>query len=509
MRAVGVVSGDRGADDLILTLDVGTSGAHAAAFDLDGRRRFERRRSYRTTSPHAGWAEQDPLAWRSASLAALGEVARSVGRAGRVRAIGLTGQCPSVVLIDDARRPVGPALIYRDNRAVEEARNLRATVGDRAIHDRTGHVPAAFHVLPKLAWLRRHEPDAFGRARLALQPRDWLGLVLTGEARTDGTHAAATLAFDLASRAWSPALPEVLGLDVGLFPPLAASTDVLGPLRAPIATRLGLPAATPVVLGGADSQACALGAGVIAEGPLSEMAGSSTCLNAVVRSVLPELAITHYPHVVGDRLTTETGINTSGAAVEWVADLLYARRTGRATARDYALLDAEAARVEPGAKGVLALAVLADGERDAPDIRGAITGLALTDRRDVIARAVLEGVAFAIRAQVDLLRVAGTAPTELRISGGGTRLPTWDRVKADAIGLPVRTVAGDAAATGVAMLAGLGTGLYSSVEEALRRCVRPGPPIEPDPGLAGRYAERYAAWRELRSSAAVTRPAGR
>jgi xylulokinase len=497
-----------GGDDLLLTLDVGTSGAHAAAFDLDGRRRFESRRSYPTVSAQPGWAEQDALAWRSASLSALGQVARAVGSRARVHAIGLTGQCPSVVLVDSAHRPIRPGLIYRDNRAVEEAKALRRAVGDEGIHRRTGHVPAAFHILPKLGWLARHEPDAFGRGRFALQPRDWLGLVLTGEARTDGTHAAGTLAFDLASRTWSAWLAEVLAVDVAVFPPLAASTDVIGSLRPAIARRLGLAESTPVVLGGADSQACALGVGVVAEGPLSEMAGSSTCLNSVVGSVLPELAITHYPHVVGGRLTTETGINTSGAAVAWAADLLYGGRAGRARAADYAVLDAEAASVPPGASDVLALAVLGDGERDAPDLRGALTGLALTDRRGVLMRALLEGVAFAIRAQVDLLRGSGSGPSELRISGGGTRLSTWNRIKADVTGLPVRAVSGDAAAAGVAMLAGIGTGLYSSVEEAIRRCVHPETAIDPDPRRADFYAGRYAAWCELRAASVVARAVG-
>jgi xylulokinase len=235
------------------------------------------------------------------------------------------------------------------------------------------------------------------------------------------------------------------------------------------------------------------------------MAGSSTCLNAVVDSILPALEITHYPHVAGGRLTTETGINTTGAAVAWVADLAYGRRRRRATPADYVRLDDEVAAVAPGADDVLALAVLGDGERNAPDVRAAVTGLSLRHDRAVLARAVLEGVAFAIRDQLALLADAGAPPTELRVSGGDTRLGTWNRIKADVTGLPVRTVPGDAAVTGVAMLAGIGAGVYGSMDDAIARCVHPAPAIEPDPATAAVYAERFEAWRALAASVAVRR----
>jgi sugar (pentulose or hexulose) kinase len=227
------------------------------------------------------------------------------------------------------------------------------------------------------------------------------------------------------------------------------------------------------------------------------MAGSSTCLNAAVPEPLPVLEVTHYPHVIPGPFTTETGINTAGAAVAWVADLLYAPRGRRAGAADYARLDHEAASVPSGADGVLALPVLADGERTDPDLRSAFTGLSLRHDRAVLARAMLEGVAFAIREQLDLITAGGASVTELRISGGDTRLATWNRIKADVIGVPVVTVPGDAAVAGVAMLAGLGAGIYPDVDDAIQRCVRLTQPIEPDTSTHARYDERFAAWREL------------
>lgn len=491
--------------DCLVAVDVGTSGARAVAFDLDGERLLEIRRPYPTHAPRPGWAEQSASDWRSASLAALAELAHEMGPRPRIRGIGLTGQCPSVVLLDDRGRPTGPGLIYRDNRAVAEALAIRERFGDEAIHERTGHLPAAFHILPKLLWLRENVPERWADSRLALQPRDWIALVLTGEAVTDGSHAAATLLFDLRARRWDDGLLDAFDLSRSLVPDLRRSAEVIGTLRPSIAERVGLPASTPVVIGGADSQACALGAGVVGRGPASEMAGSSTCLNVAVRAPLAPLAVTHYPHVVGDAYTTETGINTTGAAVAWVADRLYAGGRRRASGRAFARLDGEAAAVPAGSDGLLFLPVLGDGERTEPALRGALTGLSLRHGRAEIARAVLEGVAFAMAEQLDLVRAGGAAVEELRVSGGDSRIATWNRVKADILGMPVRTVPGDAAVTGVAMLAGIGVGVYGDAAEAIARCVRLDPAIEPDPSTADAYAAAYAAYRSLAAAAVARR----
>jgi len=513
MSAAGSRTGHGG--EVLLAVDVGTSGARAVAFDLDGRRLVEVRRGYPIETPQPGWAEQDARLWRSAALASLGAVIRQLGAtagsgatsAPRVLAIGLTGQCPSVVPVDTNGEPLGPGMMYRDNRATAEAAELRERFGDERIHTLTGHLPAAFHIAPKMMWLRRHRPGIWAREPLFLQPRDVAALALTGVAATDGTHAAATLLYDLRSRRWDAGMLDALEIEARAVPPVWDSDEVVGALRPALVRRFGLAYSVPVVIGGADSQACALGAGVVAPGPVSEMAGSSTCLNSVVPEPLAELLITHYPHVVPGPYTTETGINTTGAAVAWLADLLYGGRAGRAGSRDYVALDAEASTVAPGADGVLALPVLADGERTDPDLRAAFTGLAQRHGRAVLARAMLEGAAFAIRAQLELLRAAGAPVTELRVSGGDTRLATWNRIKADVTGLPVLPIPGDAAALGVAMLAGIGAGVYRDAADAIARCVRADPPIEPASGAHAAYEEPYGAYRDLAVSRIVRRRA--
>lgn len=491
--------------DVFVALDVGTSGARAVVFDLAGQRWREFRRPYPTVSPRPGWAEQDPVAWRRGALGALAEAVAAIGPDRRIVSIGLTGQCPTVVGVDARGRPVGSALIYRDNRAQDEAAWLTEQLGPLWIHQRTGHIPTPFHIAPKLLWLRAHDRARYDATETFLQPRDLICLILTGELATDGTHAPATLLFDIRSNRWDGTLLDTVQLDERRLPPIRGSAEVVGAIRPLMRRRLGLRESVPVVLGGADSQACAFGAGVVGEGPISEMAGSSTCLNSAVPAPLPALDITHYRHVVGSGFTTETGINTTGAAVAWLADLVYGGRSARARSVDYARLDRDVASVAPGSDDVLALVVFGDGERSAPDLRAAFTGLSVRHTRPHLARALLEGVAFAIRAQVEDLRTAGVPVTELRVSGGDARLRSWNQIKADVLGVPVATIAGDATVTGTAMLAGLGTGFYRDVAAALEVGVHVAERFDPNAAAQPILEDRYRAWRRLARSALVTR----
>ena len=490
--------------DVLVAVDVGTSGARAAAFDLAGRAVGQVRRSFPTILAQPGWAEQDARLWRSASLAALGGLVRALGGRHRILAIGLTGQCPSVVPLDARDEPLRLGLIYRDNRATAEADALRARFGDEALHARTGHVPAAFHVVSKILWLRDHEPAVYAATRRFLEPSDYVALAMTGETVTDWTIATASAMFDLRERRWDTALLADLGIDPSRLPAAHPSWSVVGQLRPAIQRRLGLRSAVPVVIGAGDSIACAFGAGVTDVGPVSEMAGSSTCLNSVVREPLPDLDVTHYPSALpGGGYMTEVGINTTGEAVDWVAGLAFGGRAGRPTAADFERLDAEAASMAPGADGLLFAPVLGDGERDDPDLRGAAIGLSLRHGRAAWGRAVLEGVAFGIRARLDTLARTGPAATELRVSGGGGQIEGWNRIKADVLGIPVRRVPGDATAAGVAMLAGLGVGAYANPAEAIAAAGHLDPAVDPDPAVHAIYDDLYGRYREVVGSAVV------
>jgi xylulokinase len=490
--------------DVLAVIDVGTSGARASAFAVSGAPLGEVRRSYPTSLPAEGWAEQDARRWRAAALSALGALAGSLGGRGRVRAIAVTGQSPSVVPLDHRDRPLRPGIIYRDNRATAQAARMRERFGDAKLHDLTGHVPAAFHVAAKILWVREHEPAVFAAARRFLQPSECVVLALTGTATTDWSMAGATALLDLRARRWAPDLLAGLGLDPGLFPAVAPSWSIAGEIRPALARRLGLPRDVPVVAGAADSIACALGAGVTGPGPVSEMAGSSSCFNSVVAEPLADPDVTHYPGIVaGHGYVTEVGINTTGEALDWLAQLCYSGPARSPRREDYARIERDAAAAPPGAGGLLFAPVLGDGERDDPALRGAVTGLSLRHGRGALARATMEGIAFGVRARLETLGRASAPATELRVSGGGAAVAAWNQIKADVTGIPVVRVAGDSTAAGAAMLAGLGSRMYRDAAEAIAAGYRPAGRAEPDPRHRGRYDDSYARYRALIGSPAA------
>jgi xylulokinase len=482
--------------DVLVAIDVGTSGARASAYAADGTELAEVRRSYPTALPGEGRAEQDARRWQTAALSALTSLVKTLNQP--IAAIGLTGQCPSVVPLDHKYQPLRPGIIYRDNRATAEAAQIRDRFGDQYLHDLTGHLPAAFHVAAKIGWIRAHEPEVFKATRLWAQPSDYVGLALTGEPGTDWSVAAATALLDLRERRWATELLVGLDLDPDMLPPLRPSWAVVGGLRPTLARRLELNPDTPVIAGAGDSIACAIGAGVTAPGPVSEMAGSSSCFNSVVPEPLADPDITHYPSAVQDRgYVTEVGLNTTGEALDWLAQLFYDRAPRR---DDYARIEHAAAAAAPGAGGLLFAPVLGDGERDDPTLRGTAAGLSLRHDRRSWARATLEGVAFGVRSRLETLQRASTPATELRVSGGGARIALWNQIKADVTGIPVVRVPGDSTAAGAAVLAGLGAGVYKDVAEAVAAAYRPGPAAEPDPRLRGLYDEAYARYQALTSS---------
>jgi xylulokinase len=293
-----------------------------------------------------------------------------------------------------------------------------------------------------------------------------------------------------------------MGLDAATLPSVVPPWSVVGEIRPVLAHRLGLPQGVPVVAGAGDSIACALGAGVMHGGPVSEMAGSSSCFNSVISEPLDDHDVTHYPSIVADHgYVTEVGLNTTGEALDWLAQLFYTGSRRLARKDDYARIEDAAEAAEPGAAGLLFAPVLGDGERDDPALRGVMTGLSLRHDRGAVARATMEGVACGVRARLNTLGRASTPATELRVSGGGAGMRVWNQIKADVTGIPVVHVAGDSTAAGTAMLAGLGAGIYRDPAEAVARGYRPAGRAEPDPANRALYDDLYERYQLLVSSA--------
>jgi len=463
----------RATQPLAVAVDVGTTGARAAAYSLDGRLIAQARRGYRTRFPKPGWAEQDPEDWAAGAIEALGRLAGRLGsRAAAIRAVGLTGQCPTVAAFDSRIRPVGPGMLYRDNRAVTEARRMSQAVGETEYHRRTGHVPTAFHVGAKVLWLRDHDAEAFRRAWCFLQPRDLVLHRLTGVLGTDETHANATLFYDLRARAWDGELLARFGIGPQLFPPVMPPWQVTGVLSEQVAGDLRLRPGIPVIIGAADSQCAAYGAGLTGPGPISEMAGASSCLNSVVAEPLCDVRVTHYSYLLPGCYCTERGVNTTGAAWDWaVSRLGYPGHLELAADAERQRRKMARAAVPAAEAAPLFLPYLGDGERDDPSARGAFLGLSDRHDRTALAFAVIEGVALAVTVVIESLRDAGALAGELRVGGGGAGLPLAGQIKADLLGVPVRHLDLDPADVGAAMLAASAAGMPDESRAAIAAAV--------------------------------------
>ena len=493
---------------VFVAIDAGTTGARACAVSLDGRVVHEVRRPYPLSAPRPGWAEQNPVDWRERALESVAELARALRPGTRIEGIGLTGQCPTVAPVGAAGEPVGPGMLYRDNRATAEAAEMRARIGEAEMHARTGHLAEAFHVGPKVLWLRAHEPAVFAATKHFMQPRDIVLHALTGVTATDETHANSTVFYDLRARAWAGALLDACSLDASIFPDVHAPWEQCGEVTPAAARRTGVPAGCPVVIGAADSQCAAFGSGVLAPGPVSEMAGSSSCLNSVVIAPLADRRVTHYSHVIPDVFSTELGLNTTGGALQWAI--------GRLAFDSYAELERAGRsvhdRLRNGAAGdpleaaPVFLPYLGDGERDDVRLRAAFVGLSDRHDREELAYAVLEGVAFGVAETIAILVAAGSPCEELRVAGGGARLPALGAIKADALGVPVVHLDADTSAIGVALLAASAAGLEREAQAAIREGLARATRFEPSARGRDALLTRFAWWSDVRGSGAVRTP---
>ncbi len=485
------------AEDALLALDVGTSGARLHAYGATGELLAYAEASYPTYYDRASWAEQDSAAWSDCARTVLRACIvqlRQQDRHIRIRVIGLTGQSPTVAPFDRAGQPLRRAILYQDNRAAFQANEWASRLGGReSIHQRTGHDPAAFYIGPKLLWVQRYEPNIFSRSAMWLQPRDAIAFWLTGTYATDWSHAGSTLLFDINTRSWANDYFERLNLEPQSFPPALPPWTILGEVRDDVALEAGLPPSVPVVLGGADSQCCTVGAGALEPGELSDMAGTSTCLNSPVKAPIADLRIANYCHIVPEQWCTELGLNASGAAFAWLVSLFGS--PGQEPPFDE--LESAARQSTQGANGLLFLPYMADGERSDPALRAGFFGLSLRHTQGDLARSVLEGVAFAMREHIDTMRESGAPVHEISASGGGARSALWNQIKADITGLPVATVTSDATALGVALLAGTAIGFYPSLETAVRLSARISARYEPRETYREMYTERYHRFREL------------
>jgi xylulokinase len=488
--------------DAILTLDLGTTACKAAVFDLRAQPLAGAAVEYPTAHPRPGWAEQDPQDWWVAATTAS---RRALDAAGSVRvvAVGLSSQREGVVPVDEAGTALGPCIIWMDRRAAAEAAALGERLGEQ-LRARTGLRADPTFTASRLLWLRRHQPDLWGRVRYFLQPRDFLYHRLTGVVATDPTLASRTLLWDLRRGAWWPEAVEAVGADLSRFPPVYPSSAAPGTVRASAADAVGVPAGVPVALGAGDRACEALGLGV--EGARAMVSTGTTTNVSVARPEVPAAlgqGVLCSAHCVPGQYLLEAGLGASGAILRWLRDRVLAGRL------DYAALDALAQDSPPGAQGLLLLPFFAGARapRWNPSARGVWFGLSLSHGLGDLARSILEGVAYEVRACLEEFAGLGVSVDVLVAAGGAARSGLWREITAHVTGRPVALPAHtEAASVGAMLLAARAVGAISDVVAAARAANPVVGTASPDPSQVALYQRGYALYAALYAAVAPLYP---
>ena len=482
--------------EFLLGIDVSTTATKAVLVDETGQVAAVGVEEYGFDAPRPGWSEQDPLLWWTAAQGAIRSALAGAGVSGEVvRAVGLTGQMHGAVLLDTSGEVVRPALLWNDQRTSAECDEIRVLVGAQRLVQLTGNDALTGFTAPKLLWVRRHEPQTWDRVAHLLLPKDYVRRCLTGAYATDTADASGTLLMDVAARTWSAEVVSSLALNPAILPTLHEGPDVTGVVSKSAADLTGLAAGTPVVAGGGDQAANAVGVGAVRAGVGALSLGTSGVVFVPTdRPVVEPRGRVHaFCHALPDTWHVMGVMLSAAGSLRWYRDTV-------APGVEFGSLVAEAEAVPAGADGLRFLPYLT-GERTPhadPTARGAFVGLTVRHGRAHLTRAVLEGVAFGLRDGWELMRAAGVAlPEELRASGGGTRSPLWGQIVADVLGVRLRTTqTAEGAAYGAAILAGVAAGWGVTVPELADRFVQVSGAAT-EPGGVGAYESAYAQFRRL------------
>ncbi|MDD3824433.1 MAG: xylulokinase [Anaerolineae bacterium] len=478
-----------------LGIDTSTTATKALLVDAGGQVVSVASSEYTYETPRPLWAEQHPDLWWQGTLASVRQALAQAGiDPAEVEGVGLTGQMHGLVLLDEAG-VLRPAILWNDQRTAAECDEIRALVGRERLIQITGNDALTGFTAPKILWVKNHEPEIFHRVRHILLPKDYVRLRLTGTHATDKAGAAGTILFDLQRRDWSPEVVSALGIDPAWLPPTYEGPAVTGHVTREAAEATGLRAGTPVVGGGGDQAAGAVGTGAVVEGVVSLSLGTSGVVFAAVDRpmVEPQGRLHAFCHALPDRWHLMGVMLSAAGSLRWYRDTV-------APGAGFDALLAPDADVAPGSEGLLFLPYLTGERTPHPDplARGAFVGLTVRHTLPHMTRALLEGVAFGLRDSFELMRATGLAGiSQVRITGGGARSPLWCQILADVLGVELATVnTTEGAAYGAALLAATGAGAFATVEEACAATIQVTGSTTPGPACAA-YDELYPLYRDL------------
>ncbi|MYA59683.1 MAG: xylulokinase [Chloroflexi bacterium] len=481
-----------------LGIDVGTTAVKALVVDAKGSVVGDAETPQELSVPQPGWSEQNPSDWWQGTIDAVRAACAQAG-VDDVASIGLSGQMHSSVLLDESDEVLRPAILWNDVRTTDQCQFITKKLGNSGLARFVGNPALEGFTAPKLLWVRDEEPNVFDKIRSVLLPKDYIRFLMTGEKAMEPSDAAGTLLFDIRQNRWSSGMLSALDLGASLLPPIAGSAEVAGRLTPSAATALGLRMGTPVVGGGADNAAASVGSGVVKPGTMQTSIGTSGAVVAPIDrpNVDPGMRIHSFNHAVPDMWYLMGVVLSAGAALAWFRRALSGSKS---PAISYDELTAEAAELSPGADGLTFLPYLT-GERTPhadSSARGVFVGIHAGHERGHMVRAVMEGVTFALRDSLELMRGLNADAEESVAVGGGARSPFWRQMQADVLGVPVVTARPSGGAPyGAAILAAVGSGAFSSVPEACQAWVKPLDRLEPNPETHDAYEQAYERYGAL------------
>ena len=491
----------------LLGIDIGTSATKTLLCDEEGAVLATAVAEHPIFSPRPGWSEQNPRDWWNSTVAATRAVVKKAKIKGAaVSAIGLSGQMHGSVFLGDSDKVLRPALLWNDQRTGKQCREIEEKAGGRAaLVDLVANPALTGFTAPKILWVRENQPKVYDRTRRILLPKDYIRLCLTGEYATEVSDASGTLLLDVANRQWSDTLLGLLQIDKALLPSLHESPTVSGVLHRAGADALGLSEGTPVVGGAGDQAAGAVGNGIVKPGIVSATLGTSGVVFAHGDSPARDpLGRVHTMcHAVPGKWCVFGCMLSAGGSFQWLRNQLGHAEVAMAKklSRDpYELLIEHAQTAPPGCEGLFFLPYLTGERCPHPDplARGGWIGLTSRSTRAMLIRSVLEGITFGMRDALEIIRGMGIAATQIRATGGGARSDFWRQLQADIYKLPiVLTNASEGPAYGVALLAGVGTGIWDTVEQATSSSISQAAKVSPLKKPSALYDRHYAVYAKL------------
>jgi xylulokinase len=486
----------------LLGIDVSTTGVKALLIDADGNVVGSANTEQPLSTPYPLWSEQDPADWWNGAVSSIRQVLRETNVAGEaVQAVGLTGQMHGLTLLDEKGTVLRPAILWNDQRTGAQCDEIRSRLGRSHLIALTGNDALTGFTAPKILWVQQNEPDIYARVRHILLPKDYVRYCLTGAFAIDRADGSGTILFDLTTRDWSPEMLRALEIQPGWLPKTYEGPEVTGEISSEAAAQTGLRAGTPVTAGGGDQAAQAVGVGAVQPGIVALTLGTSGVVFATTGQpfIEPEGRLHAFCHSVPGRWHLMGVMLSAAGSLRWFRDTM-------APGSGYDDLLAPAAQVPALSEGLLFLPYLTGERTPHPDplARGAFAGLTIRHGLDHMTRSVLEGVAFGLRDSFELIKSAGLESIQqVRVSGGGARSMLWRQILADVFNAELVTVnTTEGAAFGAALLAGVGTGVWRSVDEACTATVRQTGSTSPTSSGAARYDQGYAVYRQLYPSLA-------